>query len=178
MTDALFSQLPRIGGKARGHKVLEEALAAAAAAGGIAVVEAAGTEAWTGLRQAIARWFGRGDGQREQAELERLDQTASALEASNADTVDRVRIRQEATWQARIEAMLESLDETECDQAADELRALLAQHTPHSEASAGQGGLAVVGSIGIRAEGGSIAAGIIHGGAQIGPPPAPDPSQG
>ncbi|MGN5636928.1 hypothetical protein [Streptomyces sp. AC154] len=158
--------------------MLEETLAAAAAAGGIAVVEAAGTEAWTGLRQAIARWFGRGDEQREQAELERLDQTASALEGSDADTLDRVRIRQEATWQARIEATLESLDEAERARAADELRALLAQHTPDSGVSAGQGGLAVGGNIGIRAEGGSIAAGVIHGGAQIGPPPAPDPSQG
>jgi hypothetical protein len=159
--------------------VLEEALVAAAAAGGIAVVQAAGTEAWTGLRQAIARWFGRGDEQREQAELERLDQTASAIEASDADTGDRVRIRQEAAWQARIEATLESLGEAERDQAADELRALLAQHhTPHGGVSAGQGGLAVGGNVDIRAEGGSIAAGVIHGGAQIGRPLAPDPSQG
>ncbi|MDX3587280.1 hypothetical protein [Streptomyces europaeiscabiei] len=158
--------------------MLEEALVAAAAAGGIAVVQAAGTEAWTGLRQAIARWFGRGDEQREQAELERLDQTASAIEASDADTVDRVRIRQEAAWQARIEATLESLGEAERDQAADELRALLAQHTPHGGVSAGQGGLAVGGNVDIRAEGGSIAAGVIHGGAQIGRPLAPDPSQG
>ena len=158
--------------------MLEEALMAAAAAGGIAVVQAAGTEAWTGLRQAIARWFGRGDEQRAQAELERLDQTASAIEASDADTVDRVRIRQEAAWQARIEATLESLGEAERDQAAGELRALLAQHTPHGGVSAGQGGLAVGGNVDIRAEGGSIAAGVIHGGAQIGHPPAPDPSQG
>ncbi|WP_086786092.1 hypothetical protein [Streptomyces caniscabiei] len=153
-------------------------MAAAAAAGGIAVVQAAGTEAWTGLRKAIARWFGRGDEQREQAELERLDQTASAIEASDADTVDRVRIRQEAAWQTRIEATLESLGEAERDQAADELRALLAQHTPHGGVSAGQGGLAVGGDVDIRAEGGSIAAGIINGGVQIGRPLAPDPSQG
>jgi hypothetical protein len=151
---------------------------AAAAAGGIAVVQAAGTEAWTGLQQAIARWFGRGDEQREQAELERLDQTASAIEASDADTVDRVRIRQEAAWQARIEATLESLGEAERDQAADELGALLAQHTPHGGVSAGQGGLAVGGNVDIRAEAGSIAAGVIHGGAQIGRPLAPNPSQG
>ncbi|MGI5196306.1 hypothetical protein ACQEVY_22095 [Streptomyces sp. CA-288835] len=158
--------------------MLEEALLSAAAAGGIAVVEAAGTEAWTGLRQAIAGWFGRGNEQRAQAELERLDQTASALEASDADATDRVRIRQEAIWQARIEATLESLDEAERDQAADELTTLLAQHTPHSGVSAGQDGLAVGGNVNIQAEGGSIAAGVIHGGAQIGRPPVPDPSQG
>ncbi|MGW3466207.1 hypothetical protein ACWDE9_44675, partial [Streptomyces olivaceoviridis] len=38
--------------------MLEQALTALAAAGGAAVVQAAGTDAWTGLRQAVARWFG------------------------------------------------------------------------------------------------------------------------
>ncbi|WP_433546534.1 hypothetical protein ACQPZG_16615 [Streptomyces sp. CA-294286] len=158
--------------------MLEEALLAAASAGGIAVAEAAGTQAWTGLRQALARWFGRGNEQREQAELERLDQTASALEASDADATARVRIYQQAIWQARIEAALESLDETERNQAADELGSLLSQHAPTSEVSADQGGFAVGGNADIHAEGGSIAAGVIHGGAQIGHPPVPDPSQG
>ena len=48
------------------------------------MVQAAGTDAWTGLRLEVARWFGRGDGQREQAELERLDQTADRLETAEA----------------------------------------------------------------------------------------------
>jgi hypothetical protein len=59
--------------------MLEQALTALAAAGGTAVVQAAGTDAWTGLRQAVARWFGRGDRQRERVELERLDRTAGEL---------------------------------------------------------------------------------------------------
>jgi hypothetical protein len=48
--------------------MLVETLAALAAAGGAAVVQAAGTDAWNGFRQAVARWFARGDAQREQAD--------------------------------------------------------------------------------------------------------------
>ncbi|MER5756892.1 hypothetical protein [Streptomyces sp. NPDC002088] len=158
--------------------MLEQALVALAAAGGTAVAQAAGTDMWTGLRQAIARWFGRGDEQRERAELERLDQTAGELETAEAAAAERMRIRQEAAWQARIEALLEGLDGTERAKAADELHALLAQHTRQGGVSAGQGGVAAGGNVDIRAEKGSIAAGLIHGGAHIGCPPVPDPSQG
>ncbi|MFF4137968.1 hypothetical protein ACFY1B_42290 [Streptomyces mirabilis] len=158
--------------------MLDQALTALAASGGTAVVTAAGTDAWVGLRQAVARWFGRSDVQREQAELERLDQTGAAMRAAAPAEAERARIRLEASWQARIEAVLESLSESERDQAADQLRGLLAQHAPQGPVTAGQGGLAVGGNIDIRADGGSIAAGVIHGGAHTGPPPLPDPSQG
>lgn len=55
---------------------------------------------------------------------------------------------------------------------------MLAQHTSQGGVSADRGGLAVDGNVDIRAEGGSIAAGVVHGGARIGPPPAPGPSRG
>ncbi|WP_405407613.1 hypothetical protein [Streptomyces decoyicus] len=158
--------------------MLDQALTALAASGGTAVVTAAGTEAWTGLRQAVARWFGRGDAQREQTELQRLDQTGTALQDADPAEAERVRIRLEASWQARIEAVLESLRKAERDQAADRLRDLLAQHAPQGAVTAGPGGLAVGGDMDIRADGGSIAAGVIHGGAYTGTPPVPDPSQG
>ncbi|MCQ8828787.1 hypothetical protein [Streptomyces malaysiensis] len=158
--------------------MLEQALTALAAAGGTAVAQAAGTETWTALRQAVARWFGRGDSRRERAELERLDRTAGELETAEAAVAERARIRQEAAWQARIEAVLESLDDTERARAAEELRALLARHTRSGGASTGRGGLAVGGDVDIRAERGSISAGVIHGGVHIDRPPAPEPSQG
>lgn len=158
--------------------MLDQALNALAAAGGTAVVTAAGTDAWAGLRRAVARWFSRGDALREQAELERLDQTATALQPTDPAEAERARIRQEASWQVRIEAMLEGLDDAERDQAADQMRSLLAQHVPQGGVSAGPGGLAVGGNVDIRADGGSIAAGVIHGGAHISTPPAPDPSHG
>ncbi|MFD8882897.1 hypothetical protein ACFV0H_10265 [Streptomyces erythrochromogenes] len=155
--------------------MLVDTLAALAMAGGTAVVQAAGTEAWAGFRQAVARWFGRGDAARERAELERLDQTATALRTADPAQAERARISQEASWQARIGAVLENLDEEERDEAADRLRALLTDHTPDVRVTAASGGLAAGGNVDIRAEHGSIAAGVIDGGASVGPPPTPDP---
>ncbi|MEU0835806.1 hypothetical protein [Streptomyces sp. NPDC005969] len=133
-------------------------MTALAAAGGAAVVQAAGTDAWTGVRQQVARWFGRGNPQREHAQLERLDRTAAELEAAQATEVERVRIRQEAAWQGRIEALLEGLEDIEQARVADELRTLLAQQTSHSNVSAGQSGLAVGGNVNVQADHGSAAA--------------------
>ncbi|MFE2584656.1 hypothetical protein [Streptomyces sp. NPDC059378] len=159
--------------------MLPEAMTALAAAGGTAVVQAASTDAWGGFRQQVARWFGRGDQQRTSGQLERLDRTAGELEAAAASgsaESERAYLRHEAGWQARIEALLEDLADTERAQAAEELQELLTQY--QGTASAGQGGLAVGRDMNISAEGNSIAAGVINGGAQIGPPPVPDPSQG
>jgi hypothetical protein len=154
-------------------------MTALAAAGGTAIVQAAGTDAWEGFRQQIARFFGRGDHQRELAELERLDQTAQAFEVVNPDDLERIRNRQEATWQTRFETLLESLDNVQREQAAAQLREILESQTRTVRAaSAGREGLAAGGNISISAEDGSIAAGVIHGGASIGSPTQPDPSQG
>ncbi|MEU6821112.1 hypothetical protein ABZ921_10815 [Streptomyces atriruber] len=160
-----------------GGEMLEQALAQLAVVGGAAVVQAAGTDAWTGLRQAMAGWFGLGDGSRtEQAELERLDRTAAALQATG-DT-EQERIRQEASWQARIEARLENLQSAERDEAADQLRALLARLAVPGVGSLGLSELTTGGNVDIRADHGSIAAGVVHGGAHVGNPSVPDPSQG
>lgn len=160
--------------------MLTEALTALAQAGGTAIVQAAGTDAWQGFREAVARWFGRGDTGREQAERERLDQTATALTAAGPTQEVHVRIRQEVAWQTRIEALLEALDDDERVRLADQLRALLDEQAgnPGTWASAGAGGLAAGGGVNVRADQSSIAAGIIHGGAHIGPPPAPVPPEG
>ncbi|WP_327110894.1 hypothetical protein OG206_00210 [Streptomyces sp. NBC_01341] len=158
--------------------MLDQALTALAAAGGTAVATAAGTEAWAEVRRAVARWFGRGDAQREQTELERLERGAAVLRDSGPAELEGARVRQEALWQARIEAVLEGLNEAERNQAADQLRQLLTVYVPRGGVSAGPGGLTAGGDVTIRAEGGSVAAGVIHGGAHTGHPSAPDPSQG
>jgi hypothetical protein len=159
--------------------MLDQALVVLAAAGGTAVVQAAGTDAWTGLRQALARWFGQGESEREQAELERLGQTAAAVQTADGAEAEQARVRGEASWQARIETVLENMGEAERDRAAEDLRVLLAQYSPQGgRVSASAGGLAAGGDITIRAEGGSIAGGVIHGGARIGTPTVPDPPQG
>ncbi|MEU5809398.1 hypothetical protein [Streptomyces sp. NPDC047718] len=109
--------------------MLAEALTALAAAGGAAVVQAAGTDAWEGLRGRLARWFGRGDAQRERDELARLDRSAAEVTAAAEDdaTADRVRARQEVAWQTRIETLLEGLADEQRTEAAELLQELLEQ---------------------------------------------------
>jgi hypothetical protein len=156
--------------------MLSEAMTAPAAAGGTAVVQAAGTDAWTGVRRQVARWFSRGNPQREHAQLERLDQTAAELEAARPTEAERVRIRQEAAWQGRIEAMLESLEDIERARVADELRTLLAQQASHRSVSADQSSLAVGGDVNVQADHGSAAA-VTMGNVTLGNPPQPGPHQ-
>ncbi|BAC67980.1 putative secreted protein [Streptomyces avermitilis MA-4680 = NBRC 14893] len=110
--------------------MLDELVSAAAAAGGSAVVQAAGTDLWNGFRGRVAEWFGRGDAVRESRELERLDRSASELSTAGQDEVERLRVRHEAVWQSRIETLLEDLDGVERDQAVAELSKLMAQARP------------------------------------------------
>jgi len=154
--------------------MLSEAMTALAAAGGTAVVQAAGTDAWTGIRQQVARWFGRGDPQREQVQLERLDQTAAELEAARPAEAERVRIRQEAAWQGRIDALLESLEDFERARVVDELRTLQAQQNSHRAVLADQSGLAVGGDLNVQADNGSAAA-VTMGNVTLGNPSQPGP---
>ncbi|MFF8882101.1 hypothetical protein [Streptomyces flaveolus] len=123
----------------------------------------------------MAGWFGRGNPQREHAELERLDQTAGELEAARPAEAERVRIRQEAAWQGRIEVLLESLEVIERARVMDELR-LLAQQAPHRSVSAGQSGLAVGGNVSVQADHGSAAA-VTMGDVSLGNPSQPGPHQ-
>ncbi|WP_079109991.1 hypothetical protein [Streptomyces roseifaciens] len=159
--------------------MLAEVMAALAAAGGSAVVQAAGTDAWAGFRQRVATWFGRGDLRREYAELERLDQTAATLSAAGTADAERVQIRQEASWEAMFVTLLESLDDAERELAAAQLRALLEEHnaTAVGGVSAEASGLAVGGNVNLRADHGSAAA-LRMGDVTLGNPPQPGPFQG
>ncbi|MFD7447032.1 hypothetical protein [Streptomyces sp. NPDC059909] len=114
------------------------------AAGGTAVVQAAGTDAWNGFRSGVARLLGRGDPAREQAELERLDQTATDLRELEPAESERIQIRQEASWQTRFETLLESVsDDEERARVAEALRALIDEQTARK---GGDGGGAVSGN--------------------------------
>lgn len=162
-----------------GCEVLAESLAALAAAGGAAVVQAATTDAWTEVRDRVARWFGRGDGELERVQLERLDRSAAELVAAGGSDQEQEQALQARVWRTRIEDLLESLDDdAEREQAATELCALLEDTSAAGGVSAGTGGVAAGRDVSVKAEGGSIAAAVLHGGAHIGPPPVPDPSRG
>jgi len=161
-------------------RVLAEAMTALAATAGSAVVQAAGTDVWTTFRSRVAQLFGRGDDRQAEVALERLDQTASALGQADESQAVRVRTRQEASWQTRFEDLLEELPESEREEAAGQLRELvqLADRRSGAGVSAGNGGLAVSGSVSIHAEDGSAAAGVINGGVHLGTPRQPGPVQG
>lgn len=151
--------------------MLAEALTALAAAGGTAVVQAAGKDAWAGFRARVAKWFARGDTEQEQVALERLDRTAAALEAAGPGEVERVRAGQQASWQTRFEILLEGLGgQGEQQRAAAELRDVLADVVGGRAAAVGQGAVAVAGDVGIHAETGGAAAWQM-GNVQIGQPP-------
>lgn len=143
--------------------MLSEALTAQAMSGGTAVMTETGTEAWEGFRSRVAAWFGRGNAQRDSAELERLERTAADLAAAEGGQLERLRIRQEASWQARFEAFLEDLPDDERERAGEALRELLDERAGQSQVSAGDGGMAVGGSVHISAQEGSVAAGVIRG---------------
>ncbi|MFG3033458.1 hypothetical protein ACGFZJ_33735 [Streptomyces sp. NPDC048253] len=108
--------------------MLVEGLIAVAAAGGGAIVQAAGTDAWAGIRGGIARILGRGEAGREQAELERLDQTRAELEsAGEGAAAERTQTVLVTRWQTRLEMLLEQLPDEERQQVVAELQALVQQ---------------------------------------------------
>ncbi len=157
--------------------MLAEGLAALAAAGGAAVVQAAGTSAWQGLQQSVAQWFARGDGERERAELERLDQSAAALEAAADDEWTGVRSGQQGAWQARFERALEDLGDREREEAAEILRSLLRTHGPEVGSQTTVSGPTILGNADVRADHGSVAA-VQMRDVTIQTPPQPGPQQG
>jgi hypothetical protein len=161
--------------------MLAEALAALAATGGTAVVQAAGTDLWTTFRERVAGLLGRGHKRQTEAALEQLDQTAAMLQrvvAGSETTADmkRVRSRLEIAWQTRFTDLLENLDPGEREEAAGRLRELV--ELAQGSVSVAAGGMAVKGNVDIHAESGSVASGVIHGGVSIGNPPTPGPDQG
>ncbi|TKA11799.1 hypothetical protein [Actinacidiphila oryziradicis] len=144
--------------------MLVEALAALAAAGGGAVVQAAGTDAWNGLRRRVGEIFGRSGAARAEAELERLDRTARVLAPGASAETAAERLRQEGVWAGRFEALLEGLDDAARERAAGELRELLAF------VAASAGDTAVATGKAVARDGGSAVTGIKNtGGGRPGP---------
>lgn len=159
--------------------MLTEGLQAIAAAGGTAVVSAAGTDAWVRIREIVAGLVRREEETQGQVVLERLDQMATALDQAEPAEAARTRSRQEISWQTRFEDLLEGLDEAGREAAASQLRELvdLVGQQAQGGVSAGAAGLAVGGDLSIQAENGSVAGGVINGGARVGNPPPPGPDQ-
>ncbi|MDC0768253.1 hypothetical protein [Streptomyces sp. HD] len=104
--------------------MLTEALTAVAAGGGMAVVQAAGTDVWAWFRTRGARLIGRGDTEREGEALDLLDRTAAALADADDSERENVRARHASLWQGEFASLLQSLGDEERERVVAELRAL------------------------------------------------------
>ncbi|MEU0645983.1 hypothetical protein [Streptomyces umbrinus] len=159
--------------------MLDPTLMALASAAGMAVAQAAGTDAWQGFRERVARLFGRGPAPESghQTALERLDRTASELERTSPDAAERVADEAAAAWGTRFQDLLEDSDEAGRGQAAAQLRELvaLAQQARGGVAAAGEG-IAIGGNAHIQARDHGVAA-VKMGDVNTGNPSRPGPDE-
>ncbi|MFE2635527.1 hypothetical protein ACFXKS_10525 [Streptomyces scopuliridis] len=176
--------------------MLAEAVTAAAAAGGIAVVEgaasAAGTQAWESFRTRVAGWFGRGSGnaELERVTLERLDRTAAELDGAD----EAGQTRQADRWEDRFADVLEAAPEElraelaqQLKTFSDELRAELNSGGGTTITSSGAGSLIATDKVDVKGSGSGSTAAVINNtnhyygttGSAPAPvnPPAPEPGQ-
>ncbi|MFF1722060.1 hypothetical protein [Streptomyces sviceus] len=143
--------------------MLTEALTALTTAGGAAVVQAAGTDAWTTVRVRVARLFGRG---REQEILEELDATREDL-ARGGSGEDAA-----AIWAERLAELLRNLNAEERSAVTDRLRELVPAHS-----SPTAGGPVFHGDVSIRADHG-VAGAVFNGTVHLENPRSPGRSGG
>ncbi|MFJ4836359.1 hypothetical protein ACIP79_41680 [Streptomyces sp. NPDC088747] len=145
------------------------------------MVQAVGTDAWAAVRHQTALLLGRGDAERQQAELQRLDQTEAGL--SSSQNLQRPPAYYwEGMWRAHLEEFLGRLSAEELSGATAELDSLVRQFGTPARAeptSATHGGLAAGKDVSVRAEGGSVAGGVLRvdGGIQLSPPFPRGPQQ-
>lgn len=133
------------------------ALAATAAA---ALVQAMVTDGWEGVRHKIARLFGRG--QPDTAIERRLDATREQLTAAAPGDLATVQAALVAQWEIRFADLLADHPGSEA-----ELAALIKEIRPAVTAS--DHAVAAGGNVTATAQGGGVAANVIHGDVHAGP---------
>ncbi|MGW2787707.1 hypothetical protein ACWC3X_42055 [Streptomyces populi] len=156
--------------------MLDPAVMAPASAAGVAVAQAAGTDAWKTVRERVARLFGRdaSPGDTERVALKRLERTEAQLQGVAPDASERE--RSAAVWETRFHDLLESLGEADFERAVAQLRELVSSAGPGGGVSAGKGGVAIGGNAHVRAEN-QAAAAVTMGDVTIGNPPTPGPDR-
>jgi hypothetical protein len=133
------------------------ALAAMAAA---ALVQAMVTDGWEGVRHKVARLFGRG--QPDVAIERRLDATRDQLTAVAPGEVETVQAALAAQWETRFADLLADHPDAEA-----ELAALVKDIKPTVTAT--DHSVAAAGNVTATAQGGGVAANVIHGDVHQGP---------
>ncbi|MFI0813166.1 hypothetical protein [Streptomyces echinatus] len=159
--------------------MVDPALIALASAAGTAVAQAAGTDAWQGFRERVARVFGRGPAPTaaQEAALARLDRTAAELESADTGAAEAARTAAETAWRTRFRDLLDELDEDGREQVAAQLRELVAlAQQAGGGVSAADDGVAIGGDVHIHARNRGVAA-VKMGDVTIGNPPLPGPDQ-
>ncbi|MEV7427587.1 MULTISPECIES: hypothetical protein [unclassified Streptomyces] len=102
--------------------MLTESLMALAAAGGTAVAQAAGTEAWGSVRDSVVRMFRRRPDRSGEDEVERdMERTALVRASGDAEGSS----RQARLWEERFAVLLRDADDQVRQQAEAELRRLV-----------------------------------------------------
>ena len=138
---------------------------------GQTVVAAAATDAWDLCKRGFTRLLGRGDPKKEQLMEQRLEETRQQLAGTDSD---QARAAQAVAWKTRLEVLLEENPDTEAELRAlvQEIQAQLLART----VSATDHAVAAGRDVNIRATGGGIAAGVIHGNVAPPNPPRPGPA--
>ena len=137
-------------------------LAAMAAA---ALVQAMVTDGWEGVRQKVARLFGRG--QPDTAIERRLDATRDQLTAATPGELEMVQAALATQWETRFADLL-----ADHPDAQPELAALVKDLKP--DVTATDHAVAAGGNVTATAKSGGVAANVLHGDVHTGPT-KPDP---
>jgi hypothetical protein len=152
-----------------------DVLVALAQFAGQTVAAAALTDTWEAVRGRFSRLLGRGDARKTEVAEQWLAQTREQLTAGVAGAgLERTREAQEARWAGRFSDLLDEIPGIEA-----ELRALVeevAAGLPAGAVSAAGYSVAAGRDVTIRASGGGIAAGVIHGNVAPPDPPGPGPA--
>lgn len=144
---------------------------ALAATAGAALVQAMVTDGWEGVRHRVARLFGRG--QDDPAIERRLDATRGQLSAAAPGDLEKVRASLAGQWETRFSDLLADHPE-----ALRELVALVEDLRVMAPVTAADHAVAAGRDVNVTAEGGSVAAAVIHGTVAPPGPTVPGPARG
>ncbi|MFF1872995.1 hypothetical protein [Kitasatospora herbaricolor] len=153
---------------------MDPVLIALATAAGTSVVQAAGTDVWTGFRERVARLFGRGRAGEAatQVTLERLDRTAGEITTADDGGTELVREQAAAVWRTRFQDLLEEAG-GDRDTVVAELRELVATaEQATAGVSASGDAVAIGGNVHLNPTNNSVAA-VKMGNVTLGAPANP-----
>jgi hypothetical protein len=156
--------------------MLTAELTALATLAGQAIVRAASTDAWEMAKQGFARLIGRRDPAQTELAQQRLEQTRDQLATQDGAGLEQASSVLMAQWSTRLTDLLEENPGLQAD-----MRALVEQienALPIELATAVDHSVSAGRDVSLRADHGSISAGVIHGNVTPANPIQPGPENG